>query len=204
MSAAKRSALLRIARRQAQQSHESVRRFPAVVGAFRVPHRMIKTLKTLAVHAHHPPRVARSSPIMAFQKQAVPELTCLTGHVNKPGVYELRLGFPVMQNDRGSRQGASRNRKEIQSLHPRRIGLALCLPPSANRRHHGLRFHGRPSKSMLGSGSIVVMDEDTCMVEGLALRIIRFYAHESCGWCIHAARAPPGSDKILGTGRFRR
>ena len=36
---------------------------------------------------------------------------------------------------------------------------------------------------MLGSGGVVVMDEDTCMVKAL-LRIERFYAHESCGWCI--------------------
>ena len=39
------------------------------------------------------------------------------------------------------------------------------------------------AQSMLGSGGVVVMDEDTCMVKA-ALRIMRFYAHESCGWCI--------------------
>ena len=39
------------------------------------------------------------------------------------------------------------------------------------------------AKSMLGSGGVVVMDEDTCMVKA-AMRIMRFYAHESCGWCI--------------------
>jgi len=38
-------------------------------------------------------------------------------------------------------------------------------------------------KTMLGSGGVVIMDEDTCMVK-VALRIMRFYAHESCGWCI--------------------
>jgi NADH-quinone oxidoreductase subunit F len=36
---------------------------------------------------------------------------------------------------------------------------------------------------MLGSGGLVVIDEDTCMVD-LARRIMHFYAHESCGWCI--------------------
>ena len=40
---------------------------------------------------------------------------------------------------------------------------------------------------MLGSGGVVVMDEDTCMVKA-ALRIMRFYAHESCGWCIPVPR----------------
>ena len=37
--------------------------------------------------------------------------------------------------------------------------------------------------SMLGSGGVVIIDEDTCMVK-VALRIMKFYAHESCGWCI--------------------
>jgi NADH-quinone oxidoreductase subunit F len=37
--------------------------------------------------------------------------------------------------------------------------------------------------SMMGSGGTVILDEDTCMVK-FALRIMRFYAHESCGWCI--------------------
>ena len=40
---------------------------------------------------------------------------------------------------------------------------------------------------MLGSGGMVVMDEDTCMVD-MALRIMHFYAHESCGWCIPVPR----------------
>jgi len=37
--------------------------------------------------------------------------------------------------------------------------------------------------SMLGSGGTVILDEDTCMVD-FARRIMHFYAHESCGWCI--------------------
>ena len=37
--------------------------------------------------------------------------------------------------------------------------------------------------SMLGSGGLVVVDDSTCMVK-FALRIMKFYQHESCGWCI--------------------
>ena len=37
--------------------------------------------------------------------------------------------------------------------------------------------------SMLGSGGVVVLDDTTCMVK-FALRIMKFYQHESCGWCI--------------------
>ena len=54
------------------------------------------------------------------------------------------------------------------------------------------------AKSMLGSGGVVVMDEDTCMVKA-ALRIMRFYAHESCGWCIPCREGTTWLRKLAGT-----
>ena len=50
--------------------------------------------------------------------------------------------------------------------------------------------------SMLGSGGVVVMDEDTCMVK-VALRIMHFYAHESCGWCIPCREGTTWLRKML-------
>ena len=49
---------------------------------------------------------------------------------------------------------------------------------------------------MLGSGGVIIMDEDTCMVKA-ALRIMRFYAHESCGWCIPCREGTTWLKKIL-------
>ncbi len=50
--------------------------------------------------------------------------------------------------------------------------------------------------SMLGSGGMVVMDETTDMAR-VALRIMRFYAHESCGWCIPCREGTTWLRKIL-------
>ena len=50
--------------------------------------------------------------------------------------------------------------------------------------------------SMLGSGGMVVMDEDTCMVD-MARRIMHFYAHESCGWCIPCREGTTWLRKML-------
>jgi NADH-quinone oxidoreductase subunit F len=50
--------------------------------------------------------------------------------------------------------------------------------------------------SMLGSGGMVVLDETTDMVK-FALRIMRFYAHESCGWCIPCREGTTWLRKIL-------
>ena len=50
--------------------------------------------------------------------------------------------------------------------------------------------------SMLGSGAVIVMHEETCMVRA-ALRIIRFYAHESCGWCTPCREGTAWLNKTL-------
>ncbi len=50
--------------------------------------------------------------------------------------------------------------------------------------------------SMLGSGGLVVIDEETCMVD-LARRIMHFYAHESCGWCIPCREGTAWLKKML-------
>jgi NADH-quinone oxidoreductase subunit F len=50
--------------------------------------------------------------------------------------------------------------------------------------------------SMMGSGGMVVMDEDTCMVD-MARRIMHFYAHESCGWCIPCREGTAWLRKML-------
>jgi NADH-quinone oxidoreductase subunit F len=52
------------------------------------------------------------------------------------------------------------------------------------------------AKSMAGSGGIVVLDEDTDIV-AVALRTIKFYAHESCGWCIPCREGTTWLKKIL-------
>ena len=52
------------------------------------------------------------------------------------------------------------------------------------------------ASSMLGSGGVMVMDEDTDMVK-VALRTMKFYAHESCGWCIPCREGTTWLKKLL-------
>ena len=52
------------------------------------------------------------------------------------------------------------------------------------------------AKSMAGSGGLVILDEDTDIV-AVALRTIKFYAHESCGWCIPCREGTTWLKKIL-------
>jgi NADH-quinone oxidoreductase subunit F len=100
--------------------------------------------------------------------------------VNHPGVYELPMGFPLrrMIEEVG---GGVPNGKKVKAVIP---GGSSCPVLTADQIDVPMDFDSlQKIGSMLGSGGVVVMDEDTCMVQ-VALRIMRFYAHESCGWCI--------------------
>jgi NADH-quinone oxidoreductase subunit F len=167
--------------------------FPAVVGAFQCPTILNNVESICAV----PPIIRDGG--AAFAALGVPKsggtkLTCLTGHVNKPGVYELPLGFPVdkMINEVG---GGIRGGKKLKAFVP---GGSSC-PVLTAAECEGLTMDYdamAKKKTMLGSGGVVIMDEDTCMVK-VALRVMRFYAHESCGWCIPCREGTTWIRKIL-------
>jgi NADH-quinone oxidoreductase subunit F len=167
--------------------------FPAVVGAFQCP----TILNNVETYCAVPPIILNGG--KAFADLGVPKaggtkLTCLTGHVNKPGVYELRLGFPVMQmiNEVG---GGIRNGKKLKAFIPG--GSSCPVLTGAECEGATMDYDSMAArKSMLGSGGVVVMDEDTCMVKA-ALRIMRFYAHESCGWCIPCREGTTWLRKVL-------
>ena len=131
---------------------------------------------------------------LGIPKAGGTKLTCLTGHINKPGVYELRLGIPVKQmiDEVG---GGIRNGKKLKAFIPG--GSSCPVLTAAELEGATMDYDSMASrKSMLGSGGVIVMDEDTCMVKA-ALRIMRFYAHESCGWCIPCREGTIWLKKIL-------
>jgi NADH-quinone oxidoreductase subunit F len=167
--------------------------FPAVVGAFQCPTILNNVESICAV----PPIILHGGKAFAdlgVAKAGGTKLTCLTGHVNKPGVYELRLGFPVMQmiNEVG---GGMRNGKKLKAFVPG--GSSCPLLTAEECEGANMDYDSMVSrKSMLGSGGVVVIDEDTCMVKA-ALRIMKFYAHESCGWCIPCREGTTWLRKVL-------
>jgi NADH-quinone oxidoreductase subunit F len=126
---------------------------------------------------------------LGIPKAGGTKMTCLTGHVNKPGVYELRLGLPGEADDRGSGRRHSQ-RKKLKAFIPGGSSCPVLTAAEVRRRHHGLRFHGA-RKTMLGSGGVIVMDEDTCMVKA-ALRIMRSMRTKAAAGASRAAKAPPG------------
>ncbi len=104
----------------------------------------------------------------------------VSGHVNKPGVYELPTGT-LLTDIIYNYAGGIRNNKKIKAVIPG----GSSMPPFRGDEIEGVRMDEESLKQLgthIGTGGIVVMDEDTDIVK-VMLRIIRFYHHESCGQC---------------------
>jgi NADH-quinone oxidoreductase subunit F len=153
--------------------------FPAVVGLWGGP-TVINNAETLAAVPHILLGGAEWYANLGTPKNGGTRLFCLSGHVNKPGVYELPMGYNLkkMIYEVG---GGMLGGKKLKAVVP---GGSSCPSLTADEIDVAMDFDSLMKiGSMLGSGGVVVLDETTCMVK-FALRTMAFYQHESCGWCI--------------------
>ncbi len=114
------------------------------------------------------------------EKSPGTRLFSVSGHVNRPGVYEVELGYPwrkFIDEDCGGVLGA----KPLKAVVPGGISskvMAAAEVETLRLSHEDLWSAG----STLGSGGMIVVAEGTCMVRLLQI-MLRFYHHESCGQC---------------------
>ncbi len=166
--------------------------FPAVSGAWQSP-TVLNNVETFCSI----PVIIRDGGA-AFASLGTPKnggtrLFCLSGHINKPGVYELPMGFNLLRmiEEVG---GGMRNGKKIEGRDSR---WSSCPVMKADECDVAMDYDSVAKiGSMLGSGGVVVMDEDTCMVRAMQ-RIMKFYQHESCGWCIPCREGTTWLKKLL-------
>jgi len=107
-------------------------------------------------------------------------LFSVSGHVNRPGVYEVELGYPWMKFLEED-CGGILNGKKLKCVIPGGVSSKMLTAADIaplKLSHEDLWDVG----STLGSGGMVVIAEGTCMVSLLQV-ILRFYHHESCGQC---------------------
>jgi len=115
-----------------------------------------------------------------YRRQGPPILFSVSGHVRRPGVYELPLGTPIRQVIEAA--GGLRPGRTFKACFPGGTSSAL-LPASyldtpMDYDLAKLDVYG----SMLGSAALIVMDDTACIVEVVA-RTVEFYRDESCGKC---------------------
>jgi NADH-quinone oxidoreductase subunit F len=166
--------------------------FPAVVGLYGSP-TVINNVETLSSVPSILLRGAEWYAGLGSAKNGGTRLFCISGHVNRPGIYELPMGFNLKRMVEEVAGGVAGGKK-LKAVIP---GGSSCPLLKAEEIDLPMDFDSlAKAGSMLGSGGVVVIDEDTCMVD-LARRIMRFYAHESCGWCIPCREGTDWLTKIL-------
>src|SRR5215813_7729988 len=166
--------------------------FPAVVGLWGGP-TVINNVESIAAVPHIILMGGQKFADLGPPKNGGTRLFCLSGHIVKPGVYELPLGYPLkkMIYDVG---GGIPNGRKLKAVVP---GGSSCPLLSADEIDVPMDFDSvMKAGSMLGSGGVTVLDDTACIVK-FALRTIKFYKHESCGWCIPCREGTDWLQKTL-------
>jgi NADH-quinone oxidoreductase subunit F len=133
-----------------------------------------------------------------FLEQGIPnnggtKIFSISGHVNKPGNFEVPLGTPFKKILELA--GGMKNGRQLKAVIPGGSSspvLPANIIMDLNMDYDSIAKAG----SMLGSGGIIVMDEQTCMVKALS-RIAHFYFTESCGQCSPCREGTGWMDKII-------
>jgi NADH-quinone oxidoreductase subunit F len=108
-----------------------------------------------------------------------PKVFSMSGHLNRPGNYEVPMGTPFA--DLLEMAGGVRNGNQLKGVIPG--GSSMPVLPADQIMECTMDFDSlAKAGSGLGSGAVIVMDETTCMVKACT-RISRFYHMESCGQC---------------------
>ncbi|MFN8261404.1 MAG: NADH-quinone oxidoreductase subunit NuoF [Chitinophagales bacterium] len=134
------------------------------------------------------------------------KLISASGHINKPGVYEIELGVPVEEFIYSDAYcGGIRNGKKLKAvvaggssvpILPTELILKTAKGEPRLMSYESLSDGGFATGTMLGSGGFIAMDEDTSIVKNL-FTFARFYHHESCGQCSPCREGTGWMEKIL-------
>jgi NADH-quinone oxidoreductase subunit F len=153
--------------------------FPAVSGLYAAP-TVINNVETLA---NVPPIIVNGADwfkTMGTEKSPGPKIFCMSGHIAKPGNYELPLGITFRELIETA--GGVANGKKLKAILP--SGASGPMVPGTDQvldtklTYEDVAALG----TVLGSASVIILDEDTDIVWA-TLKMARFFRHESCGKC---------------------
>jgi NADH-quinone oxidoreductase subunit F len=152
--------------------------FPAQFGAFGRP----TTINNTESLASLPPIVRNGAQWFAdlgVEKSGGTKVFSVSGHVNRPGNYEVRMGIPF--TELLEMAGGVRDGHQLKAVIPG--GSSVPVLPAEIIMKCTMDYDSlQKAGSAIGAGSVIVMDETTCMVRTLE-RISYFYYVESCGQC---------------------
>jgi NADH-quinone oxidoreductase subunit F len=179
--------------------------FPAVAGLYGCP-TVVNNVETIAAVVPIIKDGGAAYAAIGVGKSTGTKLISASGHINKPGVYEIELGVPVEEFIYSDEYcGGIRNGKKLKAvvaggssvpILPADLILKTANGESRLMTYESLADGGFASGTMLGSGGFIVMDEDTSIVKNL-FTFARFYHHESCGQCSPCREGTGWMEKIL-------
>lgn len=152
--------------------------FPANKGLFGMPTTINNTQSFASV-----PKILREGPqwfsALGPKDSGGTMIFSVSGHVNRPGNFELPLGIPF--SELLDIAGGVRDGRALKAVIPG--GVSVPVVPGAVMMDVRMDYSSvKAAGSALGTGAVIVMDESTCMVSVLR-RVSRFYHAESCGQC---------------------
>ncbi|MFM7022991.1 MAG: NADH-quinone oxidoreductase subunit NuoF [Flavobacteriales bacterium] len=165
--------------------------FPAVAGLYGCP-TVVNNVETIAAVAPIVMMGGDEYAKIGVGKSTGTKLISASGHINKPGVYEIELGLPVEEFIyseeycggiwKGKKMKACVPGGSSVPVLPTELILKTAKGEPRLMTYESLSDGGFATGSMLGSGGFIVYDEDTSIPMNL-YTFNRFYHHESCGQC---------------------
>ncbi|HLW36922.1 MAG TPA: NADH-quinone oxidoreductase subunit NuoF [Candidatus Eremiobacteraceae bacterium] len=152
--------------------------FPANAGLYGMP-TVVNNVETVCCVPHIINRGAAWFAAIGPEKCPGPKIISVSGHVVKPGNYEVPMGISARELLEQYAGGLLPGRR-LKAIQPGGGSSAAIFPEDLDT---GIDFDSLAAKkTMLGSGGFVVMDDSACMVRA-AQTLVRFFEHESCGQC---------------------
>ncbi|MEZ4272018.1 MAG: NADH-quinone oxidoreductase subunit NuoF [Myxococcota bacterium] len=182
--------------------------FPAVVGAFGGP-TVVNNVETLTCVPLIFTRGLEWFLAQGSAKNGGPKAICVSGHVERPGIYEVPNGYPC--NKLIELCGGVWKGRALKAVIPGGSSTPILKPqPCQALGQEGQSLEECPYEtdvpmdfdhlkavgSMFGSAGMMVLDDQTCIVRTLST-LANFYAHESCGQCTPCREGTGWTAKIL-------
>jgi NADH-quinone oxidoreductase subunit F len=157
--------------------------FPAVEGLYACP-TVVNNVETLTAVPEILEMGGEAWRNLGTEKSGGTKLWSVSGHVKKPGVYELPMGYKDMEKfimeDCG---GMLHDDKKLKAVIPGGSSVYIMNAGQIIGKNVTMDYEGLVAGgSMVGSGGFIVMDETVDVMESTK-NLTEFYKHESCGWC---------------------
>jgi len=167
--------------------------FPAVQGLYAAP-TVVNNVETLSTVPHILRMGGEEYAKLGVGRSTGTRIFSVSGHVERPGNYEVELGISFRDLIEGL-AGGMRGGKQMKFFIPGGASAPWLMPEHLDAPLD-MDYVGSELKTMLGSGAIMVFDEDVNPAL-VAWRLLKFFAHESCGKCTPCREGSTWLERVL-------